>query len=62
LERFAWNPVFEQQREELFEKLEQYRQCHCHGDCLVIPQDDKEDRSLVIWVTKQRTQETPPRV
>jgi hypothetical protein len=48
---FVWD-AFDQQWEEMFEKLEDYRQAH--GDCLV-PFRYKNDPSLGIWVSTQRS-------
>ena len=47
---FVWD-LLDQQWEEMFAKLEKYRQQH--GDCLV-PRDYKEDPSLGKWVSNQR--------
>ena len=47
---FVWS-AFDQRWENMFAKLEKYRQQH--GDCLV-PQHYKEDPSLGKWVSKQR--------
>ena len=48
---FVWDP-HDQQWEEMFAKLEKYRQQH--GDCLV-PYHYKEDPSLGKWVSNQRS-------